>query len=492
VDRSGRRVDLLQPPAQPAENVLVGRSLPGLDAMRDQEYQCIRTTPQLSWDLRYADIRNNLPVARLWHATRPAVARVSKPTIGLAKKVSTLDEEMHDLRSVKDATEDEILVMPGVTGVDIGYKEVAGKRTETLAIRVLVEEKKNVSPDQMIPREIEGLPTDVIQRGTVKFMADTTRYDPLLGGGSIGTCWGAPGTGTLGVIVQDNTTGQLMGLSNWHVLVYGVVGDIPVTQPGPADGGRCPSDVIGHLAQSAINEFVDCAVTNIANRTTEARIAGYIGYVHGSGVVSIGDRIKKQGRTSGLTYGDIDTLDATFRIVDYAGTARTFRHQIGIWRAHGVSDVFIMPGDSGSVFVNYGGQVAGLLFAGSTGNPFLPDGAYGYANPIAAVLDALNIRIAVPPKGKEKDKEKEKEKTPYREKMTFKEKEDHLVGDLARDKISIEAQFLTADPTAAAGFIGPMAERLDALEASVDELRHFISERDRPDLSLGAFQDEAT
>jgi hypothetical protein len=403
------------------------------------------------------------------------------------------------LRAVKESVEEEILARPGVTGLDIGYKEVGGQRTDVLAIRVIVEAKRDVPSAERIPAEIDGIRTDVIQRGFVQFMEDTTRYDPLVGGSSIGTCWGPPGVGTFGVVVQDNATGQLMALSNWHVLVHGVSAQqIPVTQPGPLDGGRCPSDVIGVLAQNAINEYVDCAVATITNRAMQARIAGYIGYVHGAGGVSIGDRIKKQGRSSGLTYGDVDTLDATVKIRDSAGVERTFRNQIGIWRAHGVNDVFISQGDSGSVFVNYYNQVAGLLFAGSAGNPFLPDGAYGYANPIGEVLSTLNIRIASPPKtkeqkDKEKDKEKEREKDEFGEKLAPKEQDNLLFGGIARESVSSEAQAAgrTQRPEMSGpDYIGPLAERLSKLEATVDELRHFINPADRPDLSQSALQEE--
>lgn len=54
-----------------------------------------------------------------------------------------------------------------MTGVDIGYKQVGGRTTDTWAIRVLVEEKKEletIPPRERIPDHIEGVPTDVIER----------------------------------------------------------------------------------------------------------------------------------------------------------------------------------------------------------------------------------------------------------------------------------------------------------------------------------------
>src|ERR1043165_4340078 len=64
----------------------------------------------------------------------------------------------------KRKAEADLLKLPGVTGVDIGFKEVAGQPTDQVAIRVLVEEKKDVPKGQHVHKEIEGIPTDVIQR----------------------------------------------------------------------------------------------------------------------------------------------------------------------------------------------------------------------------------------------------------------------------------------------------------------------------------------
>lgn len=71
---------------------------------------------------------------------------------------------MDEIRRVKERVEADLLNRPGVTGVDIGRKITGGKKTGQLAIRVLVEKKKDVPQAQTIPSEIEGIPTDVIQR----------------------------------------------------------------------------------------------------------------------------------------------------------------------------------------------------------------------------------------------------------------------------------------------------------------------------------------
>ena len=59
---------------------------------------------------------------------------------------------------------DELLAIPNVTILDIGFKEVCGKGTDQLCISVAVEKKlpsANVLAGHLIPAEIEGVLTDV-------------------------------------------------------------------------------------------------------------------------------------------------------------------------------------------------------------------------------------------------------------------------------------------------------------------------------------------
>jgi hypothetical protein len=71
---------------------------------------------------------------------------------------------LEEIGRIKDEAERELLKRPGVTGVDVGPKYVGGKETNTLAIRVYVEKKKEVQGTSAIPKQIQGVPTDVIER----------------------------------------------------------------------------------------------------------------------------------------------------------------------------------------------------------------------------------------------------------------------------------------------------------------------------------------
>ena len=72
--------------------------------------------------------------------------------------------DLEQIRRIKEAAEADLLKLPGVTGVDIGPKIVDGKETGDLAIRVFVDTKQDVPAGQQIPAQIQGVPTDVIER----------------------------------------------------------------------------------------------------------------------------------------------------------------------------------------------------------------------------------------------------------------------------------------------------------------------------------------
>ena len=74
--------------------------------------------------------------------------------------MASLDE----IRHVKTEVEEELLKLPGVTGVDIGYKYIKEKKTDVLALIIYVEKKKDVPESEAIPKRIHNIPTDIIER----------------------------------------------------------------------------------------------------------------------------------------------------------------------------------------------------------------------------------------------------------------------------------------------------------------------------------------
>ena len=74
-----------------------------------------------------------------------------------------------EVRHIKKKVEMELLGYPGVTGVDIGYKTVDGNKTDILAIIICVANKHDVSLEETLPTEIEGVPVDVVQMSFAAF-----------------------------------------------------------------------------------------------------------------------------------------------------------------------------------------------------------------------------------------------------------------------------------------------------------------------------------
>lgn len=186
-------------------------------------------------------------------------------------------------------------------------------------------------------------------------------------------------------------------LSNAHVFAAenaGQTGDA-ILQPGAYDGGIAPADAIGTLAES-----VPIIMTTIARNRVDAAIAivgpGMVGNATpaaGYGVPrastlnpGVALNVMKFGRTTSLTYGYIDAINATVVVTYRAGDAR-FVGQVIIRPTTG-SD-FSRPGDSGALVVASGGSDArrpvGLLFASGSG--------ISVANPINDVLSQLDIDI---------------------------------------------------------------------------------------------------
>ena len=327
----------------------------------------------------------------------------------------------NEIRPIKEAIEDELLARPGVAGVDINEKKVGGRPTGELSIVVYVEHKRppgDVPDDEIIPGEIDGILTDVQEERIelqVAYQAvaeaapqiDTGKYTPLRGGISMGPCRSifleppdapAPGnyvfTGTLGAIVRDRGTGARMALTNFHVACVddGWSAGDTMAQPSLVDGGSCPADRYGALTRAVLSENVDGAVVTIDTGNASECSIEEIGRVAGQAVATVGMAVRKRGRTTELTHGSVDSVDVSVSL-DYGdglGT-RTLRRQIRVVPDTAQNARFSNKGDSGSVVVDDGNRVIGLLFAGTT------SGSATFLNPIQAALDELGVDLCTQP-----------------------------------------------------------------------------------------------
>lgn len=281
---------------------------------------------------------------------------------------------------------------PNVVGVGIGRKTVRGFASQELSLKVYVKKKIHpllVKDGQVIPDEVEGVPTDVEEAGEFSIWRPIPpiyqrRVRPAMGGLSIGHY--AISAGTFACLVKD--AGETFILSNNHVLANenrGVEGD-PILQPGRFDGGKTDRDVIGRLDTFVA---VDPEEPNIVDSALAAPfeqgdvtpdILG-IGRLRGTKDAELEEKVMKSGRTTRKTNGTVVDVSATLR-VGYATGSYLFTDQFII---KGERGAFSAGGDSGSTIVSYDGRAVGLLFAGS---PF-----FTIANKMSNVEKALDVKV---------------------------------------------------------------------------------------------------
>src|SRR3972149_9916239 len=95
-----------------------------------------------------------------------------------------------EISRIKEANQQALLSKENVVGVGIGYKGTKGERTDELCLVTLVRQKvppAALTAETMVPREINGVRTDIIQVGEIRALQSRTdRWRPAPGGVSIG------------------------------------------------------------------------------------------------------------------------------------------------------------------------------------------------------------------------------------------------------------------------------------------------------------------
>ena len=139
-----------------------------------------------------------------------------------------------------------------------------GVEVDEEVIVILVDEKiprQNLAAADLIPDEIDGIPTDVQVAGQVKAMGTKDKISPLVAGYSIGHI--NISTGSLGYFFERirDEYGPVLG-SNRHVFsdtLGPVTLEKRILQPGPTDGGVLPpvtTYLEGTDLRMALNPFL--------------------------------------------------------------------------------------------------------------------------------------------------------------------------------------------------------------------------------------------
>lgn len=330
-------------------------------------------------------------------------------------------DELNNIRGILKSNRENLLKRANVVATGVGYKESGGERTSTLSIVCSVKKKVDagqLSGQDLVPTAVTGIPTDVVQTGVIRALqAPTDRFRPAPGGVSVGHV--AITAGTLGCWVTKN--GQKVILSNNHVLANSndaEIGD-PILQPGPFDGGNFPQDHIANLTQfvpisfegepsecqfaNAVIAFFNagCRLINSSTRYKVAKVQAEdnlvdaaiaapldpadvkdeilnIGPIQGTVEGELGMAIKKSGRTTGFTTGQIQQVDVTANVQYGAGQVARFTDQL-------LAGAMSQGGDSGSAVLDDNNRLSGLLFAGSDTTTII--------NRIENVFSALGISL---------------------------------------------------------------------------------------------------
>jgi hypothetical protein len=201
------------------------------------------------------------------------------------------------------------------------------------------------------------------------WLGDWGRHRPVAGGESVSHL--SMPLGTLAIAVVDNTApGTVSILSCNHVLAalnLGRPGDA-ILQPAVLDGGATPLNVCGTLTRfvpvqfgGAGSNLVDAAVARVDAAWPWIRWIGEISGVRSGNSLQVGERVKKAGRTTALTQGEVV---ATYCLVwipyppSWSGGVALFKDQILV-------TAMAAFGDSGSLVLDTDQRAVGLLFGGS-------------------------------------------------------------------------------------------------------------------------------
>lgn len=324
-----------------------------------------------------------------------------------------------------------LLKRPNVVGVGVGYRQKGGQETDKPSLIVFVSQKvppDTLGPKEIVPKRLEGGGVDVIDIGEIRLLHESgpletgeedravrdeavtgdqrkKKHRPVPGGVSVGHY--LISAGTLGAMVRDKASGQVLGLSNNHVLANSTTGrdggafpGDPVLQPGVYDGGMAPGDVWGYLERfiplnlmlqesfcttarfwekagntllslflpayrlqflrnSREDNLVDAAVCRPSVETDCADHILELGKVAGTADPFPGQEVVFSGRSSGVARGRIMAVNASLVVNLGYGKQVFFAEQI-------VTSAIANPGDSGSLLLDTRNHAVGLLFAGSS------------------------------------------------------------------------------------------------------------------------------
>jgi hypothetical protein len=284
----------------------------------------------------------------------------------------------------------------GIVGIGFGCKRTSGKRLPTQSLRVYVRRK--VAKDHLplhrcLPKELHGIPIDVIPIGMIRAHGAT----PVQPGTSIGDADGH--SGTLACIVTDGAVQYLLG--SWHVMDYQNAGDgSPVYMPSLRP--ESTKFLVGTIIQSpqislspATPIPFDAAMATLAAGILIDPTLSGIGTISQAAADLTASPSPKVTMAGCATQGQSGTIEAVAEDVqvmyyDDANSVGYLVNQIGIV---GDSGPFSDESDSGALVVTQGDcSPVGILVGGGASTNAI-DVTHSFASPIGVVLDHFQVSI---------------------------------------------------------------------------------------------------
>ncbi len=326
--------------------------------------------------------------------------------------------QLQEVRELLKTSRESLQHRANVVATGVGYKVAGEGKDPELSVVCSVTKKlakTDLGRKDLIPSRLDGIPTDVKETGIIRALGPRDRQRPALGGASIGHV--DITAGTLGCLVRKND--QTFILSNNHVLADSndaQIGDA-IIQPGASDGGGMPNDHIANLSEFVpivfLNEESGCSLARLATVTlnTVASVLGShvhfraistrdnlvdaaiarplrdsdvsaeiieIGTIAGTAEGEVGMAVKKSGRTTGFTTGEIEQVDVTSNVQYGRGRIARFSDQL-------MAGAMSAGGDSGSAVLDDQNRMVGLLYAGSATTTLI--------NRVQNVFSALAISL---------------------------------------------------------------------------------------------------
>jgi hypothetical protein len=277
---------------------------------------------------------------------------------------------------------------PSLWAVGIGFKEQEEVFGEDLSIVFFAHTKrdlKDLDHSETVPPDLNGIHTDVRNASRVLHVESAAdRFDPLVGGVRMTATGKRNYDGTLSSVFRDRTTGQLVAITNNHVVgfrfgidswLHGQSSRIDGFQPAEAS-----LDDFGIVIKRSSEP--DCAAVrlNLARSAPGGTLLRDVGRgqlrVNRISDPNVGDQVFKIGARTDYTEGRVTAISP---------------NGVEISPRRDPSEQITAEGDSGSLWCRWDGNEIAAVALHHSGNRRGPSRAY--AAPMTRVAATLDIDV---------------------------------------------------------------------------------------------------